>query len=116
MKPDLLNTTPSALIDWLMDNVVVCPSGCWVWTGADSGEDGRGANYPKVKLPRSRKNVYVHRVVHQVCIGPIPVNHQVDHKCKHWSFGPAIAHRRCVNPDHLEAVYQTENIKRNGRR
>jgi hypothetical protein len=35
--------------------------------------------------------------------GPVPAGHQLDHLCKK---------RACVNPDHLEAVPQAENLRR----
>lgn len=113
-KPDFANDPPKAeILDWLLDNIFVCPSGCWLWLGATSGtdEEARGAGYPKMRF--LGKTTYVHRVVHTFFIGPIPKGHQVDHKCKHWWNVFPFAHRRCVNPDHLEAVTQSDNLKRN---
>ena len=113
-KPDFANE-PSRVdvMRWIWDNIFVCPSGCWLWLGADSGQDenARGAGYPKMRF--LGKTRYVHRVIYTFLIGPIPKGYQIDHKCKHWSKVFPFAHRRCINPDHLEAVTQSDNIKRN---
>jgi len=44
-----------------------------------------------------------HRAVYQLLVGPIPLGLQIDHLCRN---------RVCVNPAHLEAVTQRENIRR----
>jgi hypothetical protein len=95
-------------LDWLLSRVVVCPSGCWIWAGSDSG-NGRGGGYPKANGEGG--TYYVHRRVYQVFKGRIPRGWQVDHKCRMWGWLP-MAHRRCVNPDHLEAVRPEINQQR----
>lgn len=45
----------------------------------------------------------VHRVAHEIYIGPIPDGYQVDHLC---------GVRHCVNPAHLEAVTPLVNTRR----
>lgn len=100
------------IIDWLMAHVVVAPNGCWLWSGADSGEEGRGAGYAKVKV--GGKTFYLHRLVYHFMKGAIPKGYQIDHECKHWNKSQyPFSHRRCVNPDHLKAMTQADNIKRN---
>lgn len=104
----------SDVLGWLHERIVLCPSGCWIWAGADSGgeeEEGRGRNYPKMKI--AGKTYYVHRVMYFLLIGPIPEGKQLDHVCKHWNGAFPLAHRRCVNPWHCEPVYQSDNLKRN---
>lgn len=95
-----------------MDRVVVSPeTGCWIYTGSDSGEEGRGKGYAKLK----RKGVwyYLHRVVHVTFKGPIPAGYQVDHLCARWVAEELrVLVRRCCNPDHLEAVPAATNQKR----
>jgi len=102
-------------LDDLLKRVVVCMSGCWLWTGADSG-NGRGGGYAKVSktIDGVEKWFYVHRYVFELFKGPIPEGYEIDHICKHWGWIPFI-HRRCVNPDHLEAVPPSENQRRNFR-
>lgn len=74
-------------------------SGCWIWLGTLSKE-----GYPQSGV---RGEHFAHRVSHRHFKGPIPAGFHVDHKC----FTPS-----CVNPDHLEAVTPTENLKRSHRR
>lgn len=97
------------MIDWLLERVVVCPSGCWLWAGALSGLTGRGAGYPKAN--DGGGTFYVHRRVYETFNGPIPAGFQVDHLCAAWSAFPFM-NRRCVNPDHLEAVPHAVNQQR----
>ena len=76
-------------------------SGCWLWTGyldahgyARLGvviHDGRW-------IPRP-----AHQIAYEVFRGPIPDGLVLDHLCRV---------RCCVNPDHLEAVTNEENLKR----
>jgi hypothetical protein len=89
--------------------VFYCPSGCWIFIGADSGQGGRGANYPKMR--DGNRVVYLHRYVCEQVHGPIPDGHQVDHRCAQWSSFP-VANRRCINPDHLEPVPVVVNQNR----
>ena len=81
---------------------------CWVWSAAISTHgygifDGRGA----------------HRFAYALTYGQIPDGLTVDHICHNEDTecpgGVACLHRRCVNPEHLEAVSLKTNIQR-GRR
>lgn len=47
--------------------------------------------------------VYAHRWIYEQCVGRIPDDFEVDHLCRN---------KRCVAPDHLEAVPQQVNNMR----
>lgn len=69
---------------------------CWVWQRFVN-KDGYGL------LGRYGKTYAAHRFYYELHHGPIPGGYQVDHLC---------GVRSCVNPDHLEAVVQRENLRR----
>jgi len=72
----------------LLKNVEVQDAGCWLWTGSVS-EGGYG------KTSIRRKTLVAPRVFYVHFTGQIPDRHVVIHTC---------GNRRCVNPEHLEAV------------
>lgn len=56
-----------------------------------------------------------HRLSYELLVGPIPSGLQLDHTCHDSAIcraGDACPHRRCVNPNHLEAVTHDENMRR----
>ena len=78
-----------------------CPTtGCWVWQKGNSGS-GRGGGYGRVYY--DGQMIAVHRAVYLNVHGYLHKRQQVDHTCEN---------RLCVNPDHLEAVSASENMKR----
>ena len=90
---------PRPIEDRLRAWIRVDESGCWL---IDFGSaDARG--YKRIWNNTTKKQEQVHRVAHELWIGPIPVNYEVDHLC----FVP-----NCVNPEHLEAVTHAENCRR----
>lgn len=75
--------------DWEIDPIF----GCWLWRGRVD-RDG---------YPVTRERRAAHRAVYEELIGPIAAGLVLDHLCRR---------RRCVNPDHLEAITGTENQQR----
>lgn len=106
-------------LDDLFDRVVVCPSGCWLWTGADSGNDPSKGGYGRVLPPGVGRRTpeaahrYVYRMFKKSRPIKIPEGYDIDHLCRHWTEARfAYNCRRCVNPDHLEAVRPAVNQER----
>ena len=73
---------------------------CWLWTGT-MPEHGYGAIYRSRQVGKGR--MAAHRVAYEMFRGPIPHGLTIDHLCRN---------RRCVNPDHLEAVSLAVNVMR----
>jgi hypothetical protein len=73
---------------------------CWIWLGPK-----RGGGYGHVTRWESGKtvNAVVHLVVYELMRHPIPDGLEIDHLCRN---------RSCCNPDHLEPVTTTVNIRR----
>lgn len=87
-------------------------SGCWLWTGINGTRDGYGKFQPSPGQPKQM----AHRWSYEAFIGPIPEGMQIDHLCHtddtECPGGRDCVHRRCVNPEHLEAVTASENTMR----
>lgn len=73
------------------------PEGCWLWT-AYILVNGYG-----LFGLRKNKMILAHRFAYQDAIDQIPSGLVIDHLCRV---------RHCVNPSHLEAVTQRENVRR----
>lgn len=71
---------------------------CWTWTGAKTRRNNGYGRF------RFNGDLYVaHRVAYELLRGPIADGLVIDHLCRNTL---------CVNPDHMEIVTQTENIRR----
>lgn len=81
------------------------PDECWPWLAC-----GNGHGYGSF---RSRG---AHIVAYELLVGPVPEGLQLDHTCHNLDLsclgGETCAHRRCVNPAHLEAVLGAVNTAR----
>lgn len=75
-------------------------TGCWEWI-ATRITGGYGQFYANGRVHAA------HRWIYAQMRGPIPPGYQIDHLCRRPS---------CVNPDHLEAVTPSENMRRKPRR
>lgn len=82
----------------LLDRIVK-EKGCWLWTGPLNA-DGY------VEFRQDGRFWMGHRYFYTKRFGEIPVELEIDHLCRV---------RHCVNPEHLEAVTHTVNIRRGGR-
>lgn len=69
-------------------------SECWVWQGKKDKKRGYG---------KTSEGLLAHRVCFTAFAGQIPDGLVLDHLCRNTS---------CVNPEHLEAVTQGENVRR----
>jgi hypothetical protein len=69
----------------LLRRIVKQDNGCWIWTGARS-TNGQG------NIRVADKLYGVHRLAHQLWLGPIPQGHRVRHRCSNLA---------CCNPQHL---------------
>ena len=79
---------------------VVQENGCWDWVGCTNygyGLMGYGAS------PHYKSSYRAHRYYYELEYGPIPEGLVIDHLC---------CNRKCVRPDHLEAVTRRENTLR----
>lgn len=86
---------PPAIERFLSAVMPVTESGCWIWMDHLLAS-GYGALY-------TTKNTRAHRFSYEHFVGPIPEGMVIDHLC---------GIKCCVNPDHLEAVPQKENMRR----
>lgn len=74
---------------------------CSIFTGALN--DGYAVVWIGSRTDQSARVVSAHRVVWEHFNGPVPDGLELDHLCRQ---------RACCNPEHLEAVTKSENIRR----
>jgi hypothetical protein len=86
-------------LDRLLGRVVQQSNDCWEWQGARTGS-GYGAQQFRGRLELT------HRISYLLHVGPIPDDLVIDHVCRNTI---------CCNPEHLDAVTQGENVRRQPR-
>jgi hypothetical protein len=69
---------------------------CWTWTGWHDRKGYAGCNL-------GRASTRAARVSYELFVGRIPEGLTIDHLCRNVA---------CVNPDHLEPVTRSENVRR----
>lgn len=74
----------------------ISESGCWIYTGTKD-RFGYGHFYYQ------QASYKAHRIAYYLTYGEITDRKVIDHKCRNKS---------CINPQHLEAVSQLENVLR----
>jgi hypothetical protein len=94
-------------IDRIMEQIEPLPwCGCWIYMGSIK-KNGYGQIETKHQVDGTRQTLYVHRVVYEARLGPIPDGLELDHvKAR------GCVSRACCNPDHLEPVTRRVNILR----
>ena len=80
----------------ILKRYIVDKNGCWIYTGGVNST-GYGVFYMR------QASYMAHRVSYELHNGNIENGLVLDHLCRV---------RNCINPKHLEAVTQAENVKR----
>lgn len=86
-----------SIADHIKANIkIIRRTGCWEWQRCihPSGYGRIGIDY---------KVFYVHRISYELFVGKIPKGLDLDHLCRN---------RRCCNPEHLEPVTRSVNLRR----
>lgn len=90
----------TTVVDRVITRLDCSTDGCWIWPGSKTpGGYGTVSDGPKTR--------YVHRVMYEMFVGPIPAGFDLDHLCRT---------RSCARPDHLEAVNRSTNLMRGAHR
>jgi hypothetical protein len=77
-------------------------SGCWLWNKKARHEFGYGLFSVGRYTDKTQRQVTAHRLSYELAHGSIPEGAQINHKCD-------VPH--CVNPAHLYAGTQKQNIQ-----
>lgn len=102
----------SLRVDWtrteILGRVEIDEDGCWLWKQGISQ-----TGYARVSARGKSRDA--HRYFYEILVGAVPDGLFLDHACHSRDKtcpGNLCKHRRCINPDHLEPVTHTENVRR----
>ena len=98
---DRTGPLPRSAVERFADAIALTDSGCIEWIGGISG--GGYGSFAVSTAHANEKKDCAHRWSYEYHTGPIPEGSDIDHLCRN---------RKCVNPEHLEAVTRRENIRR----
>lgn len=94
----------------IMEKLVPQPNGCMHWAGYIDHQGYGRVGY------KGRRSTPLQQAVYDCFIGPLPQGMVPDHVCHTRDTtcpgGRSCLHRRCGNPEHLEAVLSKENVRR----
>jgi hypothetical protein len=89
----------STMFERFHQGYIITGSECWEWTKTFDGK-GYGVIYDD---SRPRRPMRAHRYGYTLATGDLAVGMDIDHICRN---------KKCVNPEHLEAVTHKENVLR----
>jgi len=84
--------------NWKVPQYEIDANGCWIWQW-DKAKHGYG------RITIKGKRMYAHRFMYELHNGPLDPDVELDHLCRNTL---------CVNPEHLEPVEHSENLRRGG--
>lgn len=87
----------------LLNKRVIDDNGCWIWQGQRHKKPHGDYGYLHIEWNGVHKTHRAHRLAYEVFVGPIPEGLEIDHLCRNTL---------CMNPEHLEPVTHTENMRR----
>lgn len=84
------------VLERVLNRIVISEHGCWIFQGCRL-KSGYGRTSWNGRL------WLTHRVTYSILVGEIPDHLEIDHICKN---------KPCCNPEHLEPVTRSENLRR----
>lgn len=112
----MIDIAPDRVIERIKSRIEISANGCWLWTGPTV------VGYGRVNWKTDDGRMVwtgAHRVMYTTSKGPIPEGMDIDHLCHepkdcHPANAADCPHRKCCNPDHLDAVSRRNNLLRGG--